>query len=581
MFLFPQPKTVTLLDGYSSPDLQEVHIQNNALAPQEYILRIDEYGISIEYSCDLGKHYAQLTVLQILEQSEKQVQHCCIHDFPDFEIRSVMLDLGRNHVPTLETLYHVVDLLSAAKVNQLQLYFEGFPFAYASHPKVWKNRDILTGEEIQKLDDYCKSKHIDLVPTLNAFGHMKHWLSRDEYRHLGIQPKDPKGYLMPWGYERGISTLDPENPGSWELTKSLFDDLLPYFSSDTINICCDETFELEEKRKDGKDPGKLYFDYLIRIYDYIKSQYPDKTMLFWGDIIKSHPQYIGQLPNDLYPILWQYEKDTPSLETCRVFQQAGKPFYVAASTATHVTTVGDTATMVSNTDCCTINGQKSGAIGFIMTKWQDLGGWDETCVSYPAFIYGAAKSWNCSAKHDVAMYLNHKVYHDSTGQMARIAMELGNFREFEPLCSHYNGNGIIRQLYYHQLNDEDHDLDFLQLPPYAPDYFDRVYDHVALYGKMLETVDLHCEDGSLILDEYRLLIRILLHGVMLGKYRQSGIHDRSKLWQLYDDIGTIIADYWKGWLLQNKNINFENSVYKFQELQRQYQQSLGLERVKV
>ena len=98
---------------------------------------------------------------------------------------------------------------------------------------------------------------------------------------------------------------------------------------------------------------------------------------------------------------------------------------------------------------------------------------------------------------------------------------------------------------------------------------------------MLEKTDMQCDDADLVKAEYKLLMRILMHGVMLGKYRQSGVEDRKKLWELLDDLETIIADYRAGWLVRNKNINIENSVYKFYELRRQYIEHLGLYRVKV
>ncbi len=169
----------------------------------------------------------------------------------------------------------------------------------------------------------------------------------------------------------------------------------------------------------------------------------------------------------------------------------------------------------------------------------------------------------------------------STNQMAQIAMGLGDFRNLETPCEHYNGNGILRLLYYHQLNDEDRDLDFLELPPYDTDFFDKVESLTSRYYKMFQTVDLGCNDAALLKAEYQLSFRFLFHGIMLGKYRQQGIYDRAKLWELYDDIQTIIADYRKGYLARNRNLNFENSVFKLHELQRQYQQALGVDRVKV
>ena len=581
MKLFPQPKKLELLGGSSPREIlkNRKNTVNLALGEEEYTLRIDDRGVAVEASCDKGFYYADLTLKQLLDQQGDQICHCDIHDFPDFAQRGVMMDLGRNHVPTLENLKRIADILSGVKINHLQLYFEGFPFAYASHPKVWKNKDVLTPADIQELDAYCKTKFIKLVPCLNAFGHMKHWIQRDEYRDLAIKSKDPNGYLMPWGYEKGFSTLDPEIPGTWELTKSLFDDLLPYFSADIVNICCDETFEITEKAKDGKDPGRIYLDYVLRIYNYVKSKYPEKTLLFWGDIIERHPELFSQIPEDLVPILWAYNTEAPDLEKCQVYTKA-KQYYVCGSTNTFCTISGKTDVMIGNTNCCTVNGKATGAVGYLQTKWQDLGGWDETCVSYPGFIYGGVQSWNSEHTHDIVPYLNEYVFQDAAGLMAQISMELGDFYHFDP--KHwYNGNGIIRTLYYDQLTNEDHDLDFCNLPPLDAEYFDKVGAHVAKYEKLLEQTDMRCDDADLLKAEYRLNMRLLQHGVMLGKYKLLGRTDREKAWELLDDIETIIADYRALWLKRNKNINLENSMFKFYELRRQYIEHLDLYRVKV
>ena len=581
MKLFPQPKDCQLLDGISGRAClnNRKNITNTALGEEEYTLRICDNAVTVEASCDKGFYYAELTLKQLLDQQGEQLQNCHIHDFPDFKDRGVMMDLGRNHVPTLDNLKRIVDILSAVKINHFELYFEGFPFAYASHPKVWKNKDVLTPADIQDLDAYCKTKFVKLVPCLNAFGHMKHWIQRDEYRNLAITPDDPNGYLMPWGYEKGFSTLDPDKPGTWELTKSLFDDLLPYFSADLINICCDETFEITEKAKEGKNPTRVYLDYVLRIYNYIKQQYPEKTLLFWGDIIQRHPEFFSEVPQDLIPILWAYGKESPSLETCQEYTKA-KQYYVCGSTNTFCTIAGKTDVMIGNTNTCTENGKATGAAGYLQTKWQDLGGWDETCVSYPGFIYGGVQSWNSEVKHDIVPYLNRYVFQDEAGLMAQISMELGDFYHFDP--KHwYNGNGIIRTLYYDQLANEDHDLDFCNLPPLDAEYFEKVGAHVAKYVDLLEKTDMRCDDADLLKAEYKLNMRLLMHGVMLGKYKLLGHTDREKAWELLDDIETIIADYRALWLKRNKNINLENSMFKFYELRRQYIEHLDLYRVKV
>ena len=81
---------------------------------------------------------------------------CRIEDWPDFAARGVMLDISRDKVPTLATLTGLVDLLAGWKINQLQLYTE-HTFAYAGHERVWRGASPMTGEQIERLDQFLGS----------------------------------------------------------------------------------------------------------------------------------------------------------------------------------------------------------------------------------------------------------------------------------------------------------------------------------------------------------------------------------------------------------------------------------------
>ena len=94
-----------------------------------------------------------------------------------------MLDISRDKVPTMETLYALVDLLAGWKINQLQLYTE-HTFAYRQHPEVWAEASPLTGQEILGLDAYCRKRFVELVPNQNSFGHMHRWLKHARYAPL-------------------------------------------------------------------------------------------------------------------------------------------------------------------------------------------------------------------------------------------------------------------------------------------------------------------------------------------------------------------------------------------------------------
>ena len=122
------------------------------IPPEGYKLDIRPDGILITASTPAGAFYGACTLRQIanVEHRTSNVQRrtntehltpntlpcLSITDSPDFPARGVMLDISRDKVPTMETLYHLVDLLAEWKINQFQLYTE-HTFRYLAHPIVW------------------------------------------------------------------------------------------------------------------------------------------------------------------------------------------------------------------------------------------------------------------------------------------------------------------------------------------------------------------------------------------------------------------------------------------------------------
>ena len=99
--------------------------------------------------------------------------------------------------------------------------------------------DGITAEEILELDDYCYENFIDFIPSLSTFGHLYRLLETKEYKHLCELPDyvDSSHY---WNERMPHHTIDPSNPESIEIIKSLIDQYVPLFTSNKFNICCDD-----------------------------------------------------------------------------------------------------------------------------------------------------------------------------------------------------------------------------------------------------------------------------------------------------------------------------------------------------
>ena len=154
-----------------------------------------------------------------------------------------MLDISRCKVPTMDSIFELIDLLSLLRFNELQLYIE-HTFAFRDHEKVWKNFSPLTGSEIQRIDHYCRDRFIELVPNLNSFGHFERWLRHEPYRSLA---ECPEGFKReePFMVKDHGSVLKP-NQDSLKFVDSLYQEYLPNFSSSKFNVGLDEPWELGE-----------------------------------------------------------------------------------------------------------------------------------------------------------------------------------------------------------------------------------------------------------------------------------------------------------------------------------------------
>ena len=166
--------------------------------PQGYQLTVTGTAVHVVAGTGAGLFYGVCTLVQMLSTCGSSLPQGRINDWPDMPHRGVMLDISRNRVPTMETLYGMIDMLAGWKVNQIQLYTE-HTFAYRQHQVVWEKASPMTGEEILALDAFCRERFIELVPNQNSFGHMHNWLKHEAYTHLA---EAPEGAETPWNFFR-------------------------------------------------------------------------------------------------------------------------------------------------------------------------------------------------------------------------------------------------------------------------------------------------------------------------------------------------------------------------------------------
>src|SRR4051812_28619944 len=118
--LLPAPRTCSWkLDErcYASKVVVE---SDRAIRRQGYRISLRDGGVRIASADAAGEFYARQTLAQLRRQFGEGVPQGEIGDWPDFPVRGVMLDISRDKVPTMETLFPLIDLLAELKINQLQ-----------------------------------------------------------------------------------------------------------------------------------------------------------------------------------------------------------------------------------------------------------------------------------------------------------------------------------------------------------------------------------------------------------------------------------------------------------------------------
>jgi hexosaminidase len=513
---------------------------------QGYELLITSERITITAHDNAGAFYAVCTLSQIIGQATTELPIMKISDWPDFPVRGVMLDVSRDKVPTMQTVFSLVDMLAAWKINQLQLYTE-HTFAYRNHPVVWAQASPFTGQEIMALDEYCRQRHIELVPNQNSLGHMHRWLIHPRYAPLA---EVREGYQAPWGYVEGPYSLCPTDPSSLDLVRSLYDELLPHFSSQMVNVGCDEIFDLGQGRSQAvveeRGADQVYLEYLLEIYKDLKSR--QYTMQFWGDMVIHEPGLIPDLPKDVILLEWGYEAQHPFIENCSRFAQAGLSFYVCPGTSSWNSIAGRTHNALGNLQNAASSGIQLGASGYMITDWGDNGHWQPLPVSYLGFAAGAAYAWawEANSELDISRAISLHAFQDPTGSMGQVAYDLGNV--YRSLGLDLPNSTPLFWILRWPLE---------QLAGYAslaPEGLQQALDVIQRAQELLPKARMKRSDRSLIIQEYELVIRLLQHACQRIKLVsiQDTVEAVDLRHELYEDLQEILGLFTYVWLERNR-----------------------------
>ncbi|MDK2808471.1 MAG: hypothetical protein PWP24_1206 [Clostridiales bacterium] len=358
----------------------------------EYEINITKDGICLYARDNQSLLYAVQTLRQIVIQKGALLPALTIFDYPKILNRGYYFDVTRGRVPTLEGLKALADKMSFYKLNQLQLYVE-HSFLFRDFSEVWRDDTPLTAQDIMELDAYCRTLHIELIPSLASFGHLHKVLSTKTYRDLcELEGSDEQ----PFSYCERMEhhTIDVSNEKSVSLIKAMLLEYMPLFSSKRFNICADETFDLgkgkNKERAAQVGIERLYLDFLKQLCEFLQSQ--GKQPMFWGDILLKQPEMIKELPSNSICLNWDYNAQGTDSNVAKL-QDLGAKQYVCPGVHGWRRLINSYEDAYANIKRMAGYAHTYQTEGLLNTDWGDYGHINHPEFSTTGMIYGAAFSW--------------------------------------------------------------------------------------------------------------------------------------------------------------------------------------------
>jgi hypothetical protein len=269
---------------------------------------------------------------------------------------------------------------------------------------------------------------------------------------------------------------------------------------------------------------------------------------------------------------WGYEAEHPFQKESRMFAQAGLQFYVCPGTAVWNSIGGRWNNARQNILSAAREGRSAGASGFLLTDWGDNGHWQQLPISYPAYLFAAAVSWNPDAgqKIDVEACLSRHIFRDDTGRAAQTLVILGNL--YDDGIVRFRNAGTLAVLL------------LLELQQYHQEELKRLRGHdfarqqalIAEALSLLRQADIHAADADLLYEELTFTADLMAHAARLGKERFATTSltteeiPTSVGQNLATELEALIDRYKKLWLNRSRPGGLKESSGRMIALKQSY-----------
>jgi hexosaminidase len=391
---------------------------------EAYSLTIGASGGRVWARSSGGLFYAVQTLAQLIEGDgpAASLPEVEIRDWPQFAGRGTMVDTSHGPLPT-------VDEIERQIANQYYLYSEasieldGYPLL---NPEGRYSK-----EEIRRIVAYGRERHVDVIPTLELYGHLHDLLRVEHYSSLGS---------FPHGAE-----VDPANPEVMRVFADWADQIADLFPSPFVHVGFDETWQIEmaAKKEDGR-PADLFTRQLQAVAELFRRS--RKTVMAWGDIVVNYPGVIDQLPEGLVPVAWDYDAQPDVKRWLDPLVARKLPHVVATGVANWHEVAVDFDLTFANIDNFLAAARRSGAAGLMNTVWLDSS-YSPLRMARPAMAYGAAAPWQSGPMDRAGFFAAYAALVSPAGVAPDVAAALDQMNRSEVTLQKVLGQDCFYELW--------------------------------------------------------------------------------------------------------------------------------------
>ncbi len=369
-------------DSFIDSDIPSAAVETTLHTDEGYVLLVRSRRVDVLAKRKAGVFYAIATLLQLVEGDGRGyiLPEIGIAEYPSMTIRGISDDISRGQISTMANFRKIIRFLAMHKMNVYMPYIEN-QFAFKSYPGFSKGRDPLTAEEVAGLDAYAEKYHVQIIPAFETLGHMEDVLQRPEFEKYAEFP--------------GSASLNISDDSASDFMKTLLTEIAAAFSSPYFNMTADESFDVglggSKKLVESSGIAEAHARFYLKLYDVLKSH--GKNVMIYGDILLQNPKILEVIPKDIIIIDWHYRSafDYPSI---KVFKDAGFNFIACPAVWNFSGPFPNFHNSFSNIQNFTRQSYHAGALGVIVSTWNDNGGAALRELNYPGYAWGAECAWN-------------------------------------------------------------------------------------------------------------------------------------------------------------------------------------------